>query len=63
MATPTMRFSTEVAQPKFTPVVKSPPPKRNLDTIIEEEAYVSIIVSSLDRTLEQKRYHISSLST
>ncbi|CAN4103081.1 unnamed protein product [Withania somnifera] len=58
-----MRFSTEVAPSKFIPMVKGPP-RKSLDTIVEEEDYVSTTVSSsLHRKMEQERYHKSSLST
>lgn len=51
-----MRFSTEVAPQKFIPIPKCSPAKK-LDSINEEEAYVSTISSSLDRKLERDRYH------
>ncbi|CAN4117626.1 unnamed protein product [Withania somnifera] len=52
-----LRFSTEVAPQKFiSHVPKSCPISKKLDTINEEEAYVSVISSSLDRKLERDRY-------
>ncbi|KAK4369110.1 hypothetical protein RND71_012902 [Anisodus tanguticus] len=57
---PKMRFTTEVAPPKFILVVKYPS-KKWLDTINEEEDYVSTVSSSVDRKMEQERYHKSSL--
>lgn len=50
-----VRFSTEVAPQKFIPMPKCSLTKK-LDTINEEEAYVSTISSSLDRKLERDRY-------
>ncbi|CAN4104382.1 unnamed protein product [Withania somnifera] len=60
---PKMRFSTEVAPSKFIPMLKGPP-RKSLDTIIEEEDYVSTTASSfVDRRTEQQIYQKSSLST
>nr|GMC70311.1 hypothetical protein CDL12_24508 [Ipomoea batatas] len=50
-----MRFSTEVAPAKFLSRAKRPQLKM-LDTINEEEAYVSTISSSLDRSFDQEKY-------
>lgn len=51
-----MRFSTEIAPQKFISLPKPCPISKKLDTINEEEAYVSVISSSLDRKLERDRY-------
>ncbi|PHT76927.1 hypothetical protein T459_20449 [Capsicum annuum] len=60
---PKMRYSTEVAPSRLVSMVKGPP-RRSLDTIIEEEDYVPTTVSSsVDRKMEQERYHKSCLST
>ncbi|PHU12792.1 hypothetical protein BC332_19722 [Capsicum chinense] len=60
---PKMRYSTEVAPSRLVSMVKGPP-RKSLDTIIEEEDYLPTTVSSsVDRKMEQERYHKSSLST
>ncbi|KAL0353888.1 UNVERIFIED_CONTAM: hypothetical protein Sangu_0970100 [Sesamum angustifolium] len=53
---PTLRFTTEVAPPKFISVVK-PPLIRILDTIDEDKAYASAASLSFNKlVVDRERY-------
>ncbi|KAL0311333.1 UNVERIFIED_CONTAM: hypothetical protein Sangu_2428000 [Sesamum angustifolium] len=49
-------FTTEVAPPRFISVTRRPLIKM-LDTIDEEKAYASAVLSSFSIVLDRERYH------